>query len=304
METLTTTLQDMMTPDLIARIATESGLPASKVETGMSGAVGSIFDGLAYKANDTRVMNRVASLISTGPDVDVVQPDQLLEPRSPVRDTGQQLLAIAAPDRGGLVSRLSSMLGVGANAAGGLVASAAGLVFAAFRKLGRVRGGLDARDVSVLLHDEAPAIHAAMPVGFVTPTRTSAYAEHDWRGDVVRREHPRSMAWLWLLLLIPLAFIAYWLFARPRTETASVDVPAFAPFSAVEREIELQQSTMPDRAVAPVETNAAPATPEATMTPPGATAPDESMGPTDESPSESTPESSAPAQPMPPPRMR
>ena len=42
METLTTTLQDMMTPDLIARIATESGLPASKVETGMSGAVGSI----------------------------------------------------------------------------------------------------------------------------------------------------------------------------------------------------------------------------------------------------------------------
>ncbi len=295
METLTTTLQNMMTPDLIGRIATESGLPASKVQTGMSGAVGSIFDGLVYKANDTRVMNRVASLISMGPEIDVVHPEQLIEPRSPVRDTGQQLLAIAAPDRGGLVSRLSSMLGVGAQAAGGLLTSAAGLVFAAFRKLGSARGGLDANDVSTLLHAEAPAIHAAMPATLTRPLRGEPYGVHDWRGDVVRRERPTSRGWLWLLLLIPIAAIVYWLIARPAAQTTTdADVPVFAPFSAVEREMELQQSAMPDRAVAPDEARLAPslpgATPETTITP------DESMAPIDESPVE--------AQPVPVPRMR
>jgi hypothetical protein len=164
---------------------------------------------------------------------------------------------------------MSSMLGVGAQAAGGLLASAGGLVFAAFRKLGRARGGLDATDVSTLLHAEAPAIHAAMPVTLVRPTRGTAYREHDWRGDVVHREHTGSRGWLWLLLVIPLALLAYWIFARPRTETTSVEVPAFAPFSAVEREVELQQSTMPDRAVAPDESPTDSTTsPEETPPPP------------------------------------
>src|SRR5688572_6463127 len=117
MATLTTTIEDMMTPQVLGRVASESGLPETKVRTGIAGAVATILDSLAGKTNDNHTMGRVADLVSTAPQTVVDAPERAFEEGSPIRRSGNELVGLAT-DSGSLTSRLASMLGVGAKAAG------------------------------------------------------------------------------------------------------------------------------------------------------------------------------------------
>jgi hypothetical protein len=206
MASLTTTLQELMTPSLLGRLASDTGLPESKVKVGVTGAVAVLFEGLAGKANDTEAMSRVARLISRGPDVDVDRPERLLEEDSPARKTGKDLLGIAIADSSGLISRLASMLGIGGKSAGNLVAGAGSLLFAGFRTVGKSRGGLDANTLASILHDERRAIHVAMPRELAQVVTKGASGDDTYVDRATtQREHPRTRWWLWLVALALIA---------------------------------------------------------------------------------------------------
>jgi outer membrane protein OmpA-like peptidoglycan-associated protein len=272
---LTSTVEELMTPRLLGRMASESGLSETKVKNGLGGAAASIFGGLAGKASDQGVMNRVADLVSASPDVDVTS---ALDDTSPLKGPSNQLLGIATGDSSSLTSRIASMLGIGGKAAGGLVAAASSLAIAAFKRIGRGTGGLDANKLANTLIDERQEINARLPAGMATTTATTAttataararpydrgervdsYAQHE------EVERSPSRAWWWLVALIPLALLAYWLFTRSRTRV--VNAPASTPPAYRSDLDRTNPDTMRPQRVVPPPTSA---TPPAT-TPPTAT---------------------------------
>jgi hypothetical protein len=203
MASLTTTLQELMTPRLLGRLASDTGLPDPKVKTGLTGAIAVIFEGLAGKANDTDAMSRVARVISRGPDVED-RPERLFEDDSPARKTCNDLLGVAVSDSSGLFARLGSMLGIDAKSATRLVTGAAWLLFAGFRTLSKSRSGLDANAVASILHDERRAMRVVMPRELAPIVAKGGLRDPDVEHATSHREHGKR----WWLLLVALALIA------------------------------------------------------------------------------------------------
>jgi len=164
MSTLTGSIEELMTPQLIDRLAAQSGVPGAKVRTGMTGAVTSILDGLATRAHDPRAMGQVADLVRSTPALGT---EQLLDDEASMARHSNQLLGVVGGDSQTMASRISRYAGIGAGAASGFVAAASAVVIGAFRKLGRMRGGLDASSLSSTLIDEERDIHAAVPAGML-----------------------------------------------------------------------------------------------------------------------------------------
>ena len=238
MATLTGSIDDLLTPSLLGRLSAQTGIPDKTVGTGIKGAVASIMEGLLGKAKDPRAMGKVAELISETPAE--IDPERLLDGSAPLARTGNQLLGVATEDVPGLAQRLSQSLGIGAKSATGLLAAAAGLAMSAFRNFSRSRGGLDASSLASSLIGESRAIHDAVPAGLL-PAAITTEAR-----TTVRKTEPMvtrtSRAW-WLLLLIPLAVLAYWMFSRGgRGETRApavtprVEEPRVAPSAETRRE--------------------------------------------------------------------
>jgi outer membrane protein OmpA-like peptidoglycan-associated protein len=166
MSTLSTSIDELVTPRLIERLSAQSGVPGTKVRTGISGAVASILDGLATRAHDPRAMGRVAELVSSAPTTE--QPEQLLDDETAMQRSSNRLLdVVGGGDAQSFASKIGHYAGVGGAAATGIVAAAAAVVLGAFRKLGRALGGLDARALSTTLIDEEREIHAAVPTAML-----------------------------------------------------------------------------------------------------------------------------------------
>src|SRR6185437_7348368 len=164
MSILTGSIEELMTPQLIDRLAAQSGVPGTKVRTGMTGAIASILDGLAMRARDPRAMGQVADLVRTTPALGT---DQMLDDETTLTRHSNQLLGVVGGDTETLASRVSRFAGIGAGAAAGFVGAAVAVVIGAFRKLGRMRGGLDASALSSTLIDSERELHAAVPAGMV-----------------------------------------------------------------------------------------------------------------------------------------
>ncbi|MDX2086638.1 MAG: OmpA family protein [Kofleriaceae bacterium] len=305
---LTSTVEEMMTPRLLGRMASESGLSEAKVKNGMSGAVASIFGGLAGKASDRSTMGRVADLVSSSPDIDLtMSPDRVLDDTAPAKASSNALLGLATGDSQNLTTRLASMLGIGAKAAGGLVAAASTLALAAFKKLGRTTGGLDASTLASTLIDERSEINAKVPSGMLASTGYAATARDRTADTTIRdRAYDRdysareevdrapSRAWWWLAALIPIALLGYWLYNRSRTEP--VRTPVVTPPAAIDTTDEPERNTVRDQpATAPdtlhqqrMRETTPPATNQPSATPQPAVPSHEGMQPSDTTPQPQT----------------
>ncbi|HEY1813175.1 MAG TPA: OmpA family protein [Kofleriaceae bacterium] len=241
-----------MTPRLIERLSAQSGVPGTKVRTGISGAVASILDGLATRAHDPRAMGRVAELVSTAPTAE--QPEQLLDDETAMQRSSNRLLdVVGGGDAQSFASKIGHYAGIGGAAATGIVAAAAAVVLGAFRKLGRALGGLDARALSTTLIDEEREIHAAVPTAMLggAASRVAVAAEPAVVGagptlreraavDTVRRTplEPRGVAaprgrwWILPLLLIAIVIVAIALWgghSNGHTGAPAMPVPPAAP---------------------------------------------------------------------------
>ncbi|MCW5803128.1 MAG: OmpA family protein [Deltaproteobacteria bacterium] len=217
MSTLTDRIQEQLTPDLIQRMSARTGVPGTKVHSGMTSATQAIMGGLTERASDPRAMGRAADVIRDAPDV--ADPASLLDEQAPARSSTDALLGLVTNNNtGGLIQRLSSSLGLGGGTVGALLATSSGMVMGVLRKFGGTGGRFDAGSLaSALLGDKS----GARPVGAeAAPAATRHRVE-----SVGRPTRP----W-WLYVLIPLAVIALWLFARGRrpadTEHARTPAPS------------------------------------------------------------------------------
>ena len=225
MGTLTATIDELMTPRLIAGVAARNGIPESTVRTGMRGSVASILDGLAARADDPRAMDELAVLIAETPAppaaLDAVQ---LVDDRSAALLGGNRLLGMATADRSTLISRVAHYIGVGGRTATGLVTAAAAVVMGAFGSISRARGGLGARDIASDLRDERPGIRAAVPAELAGGEDVSRFERRRRRRGAYGTGRP---GW-WLLALIPLVLFAVWVATRT-TQRSHTAQPATAP---------------------------------------------------------------------------
>jgi outer membrane protein OmpA-like peptidoglycan-associated protein len=222
MSSLTGSIEELMTPQLIQQLSAKSGVPGAQVKTGMTGAVASILDGLATKAHDPRAMGQVADLVHATP----VGAETSFGDESTMQRTSTQLLGVFGGDSGGFVAKLARYTGVGAGAATGFVGAAAAIVIGAFRKLGRARGGLDANSLSSTLIEEQRELHAAVPPGLVDVERPRMPVERaretitpaSPRAGAVA-EAPKRGSWLVPLLILGglIALVALWAGRRHNT---------------------------------------------------------------------------------------
>ena len=202
MSTLTSAIDEMITPRFLGGFAAKSGLPSSTVKNGITGAIGSIVEGLAGKAHDPKAMSQAADLIAKAPDD--VDAEQLLDDEAPIQKSGNQLLGMLSSDTPSMASRLSKSLGVGGAAATGLLGAGASLAMSAFHKIGRSMGGLDASTLASTLLGERRAAPAMATSTVAQTPRTVEYVER------------KSRAWWWIPL-IALAALGLWMWNRGRT---------------------------------------------------------------------------------------
>jgi outer membrane protein OmpA-like peptidoglycan-associated protein len=167
MSTLSTSIDELMTPRLIERLSAQSGVPGAKVKTGITGAVASILDGLATRAHDPRAMDRVAELVSSSPNAEA--PEQQLDDETAMQRSSNKLLdVVGGGDSQSFASKIAHYAGIGGASATGIVAAAAAVVLGAFRRVGRAVGGLDAHALSTTLIGEEREIHAAVPTAMLS----------------------------------------------------------------------------------------------------------------------------------------
>ena len=222
MSTLTESIQAMQTPQLFSSLAARTGVPDSKIRTGINAATGAIMEALAGKAHNPRAMAEAANVIAAAPDLD--DPVLVLDDGAPVRQSGSNLLRIASHDISGMRDYLSRMLGFGAGTTSSLLGAASGLVVGALRRFSRSIGEpLDGSTLSSALLAERIALHDAMPIDLTIPHERvappSVRPSERWTFRKARQPGHRSNSWLLLLALIPLALIALWLATRPRART-------------------------------------------------------------------------------------
>src|SRR5262249_46478423 len=142
MSNLSGSIEELMTPRLVNRVSAQSGLPAARVRTGMTGAVASILDQLVDRAEDPRAMGMVVALVDSAPDADT--PERMLDDDVSLQRHANQLLGIVSGDSRRFAARIATFAGVGGTAAAGIVTAAVAVVLGGCRKLAQVRGGLDA----------------------------------------------------------------------------------------------------------------------------------------------------------------
>jgi outer membrane protein OmpA-like peptidoglycan-associated protein len=207
---LASTLEEMMTPELVGSLAARSGLPDTKTKKGITGATATVLDGLVNKAHDTTTMTRVADLVSKTPDE--VDAGTLLDDNAPLHKNGTALLGVITRDSTGMASKLAKGLGVGTTTAASLLATAASLAIGALHKL----GGFNPSTLASTLLGEKQSIHAAVPTGFTT---TEA------RRDSLPTVRERNRSW-WPIVLIALVAFGVWMWSRSRDRH---EAPAPAP---------------------------------------------------------------------------
>jgi outer membrane protein OmpA-like peptidoglycan-associated protein len=256
----------MQTPQLVSSLAARTGVPDSKVRTGLNAATGAIMDGLANKAGEPRIMSEVTTLVDQTPDIDDVS--LVLDDGTPIRRSANRLLGLATSDMPSMLERLGGAVGIGRGAMSTIVGAAAGLVMGGLRTQRRARGGLDAPTLSAVLGEgaaRAPLSSDVVSVGEPI-SHTQRLRESDrYTFRKARTNEHRDNRWMWLLALIPIALIALWLFNRPSSRTDEAPTTS-APLVREPSSTEPQATEPTDRApdISPPTTPEEPAFPSAT----------------------------------------
>jgi hypothetical protein len=158
MSALSAGIEELVTPAMVQHLSAQSGVPGAKIQTGVTGAIASILEGLLGKAGDPKAMSQVAELAQRTPATD--SPEKLLDNEAALQKNSSDLLGVVGGNSHGIVSSIASYLGVGGRAATWMVSAASAVVVGSFRKL-----GLDANTLSSTLTEHSNAIHAAVPAG-------------------------------------------------------------------------------------------------------------------------------------------
>jgi outer membrane protein OmpA-like peptidoglycan-associated protein len=231
MSSLTQTLEEMVSPDLLERIAGKFGVGKNAIKGGVVALASNLVGGLSHKSNDPQSMGKLTELMNQSPDEPADMNRMIDDENSPMRQRGNELLSMATDDRPGLISQVSRTMGIGSGAATGLIGTVAAFVMGALRKLGKGRN-LDASAIGSMLHTEAASLAQTAKTTVAGGAERVTAAGRAASEVVTRPAHaaaelgvPRRRPWV-LLAVITLVALGFWLFTRSRQETRP---PAQAP---------------------------------------------------------------------------
>lgn len=255
---LVTSIMQLLTPDMIGRIATMLGLDSDKVQRGVGAAVPAILAGLAGAAMQPGGAQKVADAAQQQSGTLGNLAGLLTGGSSSLADTGSQLLSSLLGNTGGsaLANAVSKFSGLGQGAGSSLLGVLAPIVLGGIAK--QSTGDMSAKGIAGLLASQKDNISMAMPAGFrdllsgtglldslsgstqaaaaagSQAARSAATSAASSVSDMGHRAAttaavPASRGSNWLYWLIPALLILgglYYLFGRPTERVAQDTTPA------------------------------------------------------------------------------
>ncbi len=290
MANLVTSIMQLLTPDMIGRIATLLGLDSDKVQRGVGAAVPAILAGLGAAAMQPGGAQKVADAAqqNTGTLGNLAN---LLTGSTSMAESGSGLLSSLVGTSGGsaLANAIGKFTGLDQGAGSSLLGVLTPIVLGGLAQ--QSSGDMSAKGISGLLSSQKDNIAAAMPSGFrellsgsglldslggtaqattagagqaarsatgAATATASAASDASRRATAAAATAPASRGNSWLYWLIAALIILgglYYLYARP---TARVTTPQTT-------------TTTPSTTTPPASTTTPPATREPTTTPPSTT---------------------------------
>lgn len=240
-------IAQMLTPDMIARIASALGLDSSKVQGAVSAAIPAVLAGLTGIAAQPGGAQRIADTArQQGGSLDNLLGMLSGGDQASLAQSGAQIISslFGAKDGGALASAIGGVSGMDQRASGSLLATLAPLVIGG---LARQSGGdLSANGIAGLLASQKDNIAAALPAGarellggsgLLGALGGSAQATATAAGQAARDAAATvgtaaqrtaatatpsgSRNWLyWVIAVLALAAVLFYLFGRPSGEVA------------------------------------------------------------------------------------
>ena len=240
-------IAQMLTPDMIARIASALGLDSSKVQGAVSAAIPAVLAGLTGIAAQPGGAQRIADTArQQGGSLDNLLGMLSGGDQTSLAQSGSQIISslFGAKDGSALASAIGGVSGMDQRASGSLLATLAPLVMGG---LARQSGGdLSANGIAGLLASQKDNIAAALPAGArellggsgllgalggsAQTTATAAGQAARDAAATVGTAAQRTAAtatpsgsrnWLyWVIAVLALAAVLFYLFGRPSGEVA------------------------------------------------------------------------------------
>ncbi|WDZ76363.1 DUF937 domain-containing protein [Ensifer adhaerens] len=243
-------IAQMLTPDMIARIASALGLDSSKVQGAVSAAIPAVLAGLSGVATQPGGAQKIAvTARQSGGSLDNLIGMLSGGDQTTLAQNGSQIISslFGAKNGGALASAIGGVSGMDQRASGSLLATLAPLVLGG---LARQSGGdLSANGIAGLLASQKDNIAAALPPGarellggtgllsaLGASAQTAATSASQAAGSAAAAASSvgaagqraaaaaapsGSRSWLyWVIAVLALAAVLFYLFGRPSGEVA------------------------------------------------------------------------------------
>lgn len=163
---LVSLIEQFLTPDIIARIATALGIDSNKAQTAIRAAVPGLLAGLVGAASKPSGVQRLAEAV--GEQSGALDTFASMLPtgrQSSLVDSGSRLLAtlLGGTDLSALAGAVAKFAGLGENTGGALLGMLAPVITG---MIGKQLGSVDTGSVASLLNSQKDNIVRALPPGF------------------------------------------------------------------------------------------------------------------------------------------
>lgn len=225
---LLTDLLNTVDTSKMGEIAGALGESHESVSQGMQSALGTVLGGIASKAGDTNLLQKLFNMAPTGAEemAGSSLAGAITDPNSPLMSAGKGLLATLFGRFGGQVTQaLGNETGLPSGSVSSLLAMAAPMVMSF---LGRRAAdqGMNIAGIGSLLQREAPAILSALPGGLSKVIGTFAHDSVTAMPAVAQAAAQGRPSRGWLLPLVLLALIpTIWLLSRASHKSANETPP-------------------------------------------------------------------------------
>ncbi|HEV7317612.1 MAG TPA: DUF937 domain-containing protein [Ensifer sp.] len=238
-------IAQMLTPDMIARIASALGLDSNKVQSAISAAIPAVLAGLTGVAAQPGGAQKIADTArQQGGSLDSLMGMLTGGDQASLAQSGSQIISslFGARDGSALASAVGGVSGMDPRASGSLLATLAPLVLGGLAK--QSGGDLSANGIAGLLASQKDNIAAALPAGArdllsgsglltalggsaQTAATTASQAARDTAttiGSAAQRTAATaapsgSRNWLyWVIAVLALAALLFYLFGKPSGE--------------------------------------------------------------------------------------